>query len=77
MPIGVIMRMLPVGKPWAFFMQRKEESRVANRKNKRIYTTDIWEQWKKDGKLEEVLAFIADCSKKLFTQREMCKYLKI
>ena len=34
---------------------------MATRKNKRIYTTDVWEQWKKDGKTEEVLAFIADC----------------
>ena len=55
----------------------KGGNRVATRKNKRIYTTDIWEQWTKDGKLEEVLTFIANCSKKLVTQREMCKYLKI
>ena len=60
-----------------FHVEERRQGKVPERKNKRIYTTDIWEQWQEDGKLEEVLAFIADCSKKLVTQREMCKYLKI
>lgn len=59
------------------YLKTKGGNEVATRKNKRIYTTDVWEQWKKDGKTEEVLAFIVDCAKKLISQHEMCKYLKI
>lgn len=46
-------------------------------KNNRSYRKDIYETWKANGQLEEVLAFIADCSKKLVSQREMCKVLKM
>jgi len=38
---------------------------------------DIWEVWKDTGQLESVKVFIKDCSRKLITQREMCKYLNI
>ena len=62
---------------WAFFLQRKEESWVANRKNKRIYGTDIYKNWVESGKLPEVLAFITECAKKLVSQKEMCRVLKI
>lgn len=41
---------------------------------KKIDTYQLWEQ---TGQLPQVLDFIKDCSKKLITQREMCKYLKI
>ncbi len=38
---------------------------------------DIWEVWDDTGQLESVKAFIKDCSRKLITQAEMCKYLNI
>jgi len=50
---------------------------VANRKNKRIYGTDIYKNWVESGKLPEVLAFITECAKKLVSQKEMCRVLKI
>ena len=49
---------------WAFLMRRKEE-------------TDIYKTWVRTGKLEEVLSFITECAKKLVTQTEMCKTLKM
>lgn len=33
--------------------------------------------WKETGQLDHILSFIRECSKKLVTQREMCKYLRI
>ena len=50
---------------------------MANRKNKRIYGTDIYKNWVESGKLPEVLAFITECAKKLVSQKEMCRVLKI
>ena len=50
---------------------------MANRKNKRIYGTDIYKNWVESGKLAEVLAFITECAKKLVSQKEMCRVLKI
>ena len=38
---------------------------------------DLYEQWKRDGELDKVLAFIRDCSTKLVTQREMCEAIGI
>lgn len=44
---------------------------------KRAYGSNIYKTWVETGKLDEVLSFIKDCSKRLVTQVEMCKYLKI
>lgn len=46
-------------------------------KHKRAYSTDIYKTWVRTGKLEEVLSFITDCARKLVTQTEMCKALKM
>lgn len=50
---------------------------MANRKNKRVYGTNIYKNWVESGKLPEVLAFISECAKKLVSQKEMCQVLKI
>ena len=47
------------------------------RKNKRVYGTNIYQDWVNSGKLPEVLAFISECAKKLVSQKEMCQVLKI
>lgn len=38
---------------------------------------DTYEMWLDSGKWPEIQAFIAECSKKLVTQREMCERLSI
>ncbi len=38
---------------------------------------DTYEMWVDSGKWPEIKAFIADCARKLVTQREMCKRLGI
>ena len=38
---------------------------------------DIYQTWEATGQLPAVMAFIAECSKRLVTQREMCKHLNI
>lgn len=38
---------------------------------------DTYEMWLDSGKWPEIQTFIADCSKKLVTQREMCERLSI
>lgn len=36
---------------------------------------DIFEKWKASGDLPKILEFIAECSRKLVTQREMLQHL--
>ena len=38
---------------------------------------DIYEVWKDSGDLPRIIEFIKDCSRKLISQTEMCKYLGI
>lgn len=38
---------------------------------------DTFAKWEQNGKLPEILEFIADCSRKLVTQKEMSKHLGI
>lgn len=38
---------------------------------------DTYQIWKDTGKLDEILEFIKECSRKLVTQKEMCKHLGI
>ena len=38
------------------------------RKNKRVYGTNIYQDWVNSGRLPEVLAFISECAKKLVSQ---------
>lgn len=38
---------------------------------------DEYEMWEQTGQLPQVLNFIKDCSRKLTTQKEMCKHLNI
>jgi len=38
---------------------------------------DTYQTWVEMGKLDEVLEFIKECSRKLVTQKEMCKHLGI
>ena len=50
---------------------------MSRKNHKRAYGTDIYKTWVRTGKLEEVLNFITECAKKLVTQTEMCKTLKM
>ena len=50
---------------------------MSRKNHKRAYSTDIYKTWVRTGKLEEVLSFIIECAKKLVTQTEMCKTLKM
>ena len=50
---------------------------MSRKNHKRAYSTDIYKTWVRAGKLEEVLNFITECAKKLVTQTEMCKTLKM
>lgn len=36
---------------------------------------EIYENWKKDGSLDKKIEFIRDCTKKLVTQKEICRCL--
>jgi len=38
---------------------------------------DTYQLWVETGKLDEVFEFIKECSRKLVTQKEMCKHLGI
>lgn len=38
---------------------------------------DLYQVWKDTGEFDNVMNFIRECSKKLVTQGEMCKYLGI
>ena len=61
-----------------FFHAKKGGKRIdVARKNKRVYGTNIYQDWVNSGKLPEVLAFISECAKKLVSQKEMCQVLKI
>ena len=61
-----------------FFHAKKGGKRIdVARKNKRVYGTNIYQDWVNSGRLPEVLAFISECAKKLVSQKEMCQVLKI
>lgn len=61
-----------------FFHVKKGGKRIdVARKNKRVYGTNIYQDWVNSGRLPEVLAFISECAKKLVSQKEMCQVLKI
>lgn len=60
-----------------FFDAKKGGNRVSRKNHKSAYGTDIYKTWVRTGKLEEVLNFITECAKKLVTQTEMCKTLKM
>lgn len=38
---------------------------------------DTYQKWQESGQLPQILEFIKECSRKLISQSEMCKYLKI
>ena len=60
-----------------FFDVKKGGNRVSRKNHKRAYGADIYKTWVRTGKLEKVFNFITECAKKLVTQTEMCKTLKM
>lgn len=38
---------------------------------------DTYQMWQDTGQLSQVLEFIKECSRKLVTQKEMCRYLNL
>ncbi|MDL2292522.1 hypothetical protein LJC17_02920 [Acholeplasma sp. OttesenSCG-928-E16] len=56
-----------------YFYSKKGSECLMSKRGKRT----VMEQWEEDGRLEEVMEFIKECSRKLITQAEMCEHLKI